>query len=171
MTTSAEVLADAIERVRQTSRSAGKGLSSELLEARLDPAANTIAWLLWHLARGQDAQVAAVMGVEQVWTADGWSGRFGLSLPVASTGYAHSADDVARVSGVSSELLLGYLDAVCDRTSTYVSGLSDDDLDRIVDERFTPPVTLAVRLVSAVSDNLQHSGQAAFIRGVLERKP
>jgi hypothetical protein len=31
-------------------------------------------------------------------------------------------------------------------------------------------VTLAVRLVSVVSDNLQHAGQAAFVRGVVERR-
>ena len=76
----------------------------------------------------------------------------------------------ARVRGVTSELLVGYLDAVCDRSIAWIATLSDADLDRIVDTRFTPPVTLAVRLVSVISDDLQHAGQAAFIRGVLERQ-
>jgi hypothetical protein len=170
MASSAEILVDAFERVRETSRSAARGLSADLLEAKLDPGANTIAWLLWHLARGQDAQVAAVMDEDQLWTSDGWSKRFALTLPESATGYAHSPDDVDQVRGVSSELLIGYVDAVCDRSVAFVRGLSDADLDRIVDTRFTPPVTLGVRLVSAISDNLQHSGQAAFIRGVLERR-
>jgi hypothetical protein len=170
MTSSAEILADAFERVRQTSTSAVRGMSPELLEARLDPAANTIAWLVWHLVRGQDAQVAAAMVEEQLWKSDGWSKRFDLTLPPDSTGYAHTPDDVAQVRGLSGELLVGYLNAVCDRSVQYVSTLSDADLDRIVDERFTPPVTLGVRLVSIVSDCLQHAGQAAFIRGVLERR-
>lgn len=30
-------------------------------------------------------------------------------------------------------------------------------------------MTLAVRLVSVVSDDLQHAGQAAFLRGCVER--
>jgi hypothetical protein len=39
-----------------------------------------------------------------------------------------------------------------------------------VDDYWDPPVTLSVRLVSVISDDLQHAGQAAFIRGVLERR-
>jgi hypothetical protein len=39
-----------------------------------------------------------------------------------------------------------------------------------VDDYWDPPVTLGVRLVSIISDDLQHVGQAAFIRGVIERR-
>jgi hypothetical protein len=164
-----EPLVDAFGRIAELVRDVADGLSTEELTFRVDPDANTIAWLLWHLGRGQDAQVAAVMDAEQLWTSDGWSSRFALALPDSATGYAHSPDDVAQVRGVTSELLIAYVDAVCERSIGYVRGLSDADLDRIVDTRFTPPVTLGVRLVSAISDNLQHAGQAAFIRGVLER--
>ena len=48
-------------------------------------------------------------------------------------------------------------------------GLTDRDLDRVVDERWDPPVTLGVRLVSVISDDLQHAGQAALIRGIFDR--
>jgi hypothetical protein len=51
----------------------------------------------------------------------------------------------------------------------YVDGLTDADLDRVVDRRWDPPVTLGVRLVSVADDDLQHAGQAAFARGVVER--
>ncbi len=54
--------------------------------------------------------------------------------------------------------------------SRYVGGLVDADLDRVVDTRWDPPVTLGVRLVSVVSDDLQHVGQAAFVRGMLQRQ-
>ena len=50
-------------------------------------------------------------------------------------------------------------------TASYVAGLAPEDLDRVVDERWDPPVTLAVRLVSVISDDLQHAGQAAYARG------
>jgi hypothetical protein len=169
MTTSAEILVDGFERVRSTATTAARGLSDELLEARVDPDANTIAWLVWHLTRGQDAQVADAAGTEQVWLTHGWSEKFALALPDDSTGYAHSSSDVAAVSGMGSDLLIEYLAAVSDRTVEYVGALSDDDLDRVVDTRWTPPVTLAVRLMSVISDDLQHAGQAAIIRGVLER--
>ena len=46
-------------------------------------------------------------------------------------------------------------------------GALRDDLDRVVDERWDPPVTLGVRLVSVVDDCAQHAGQAAYVRGLL----
>lgn len=71
---------------------------------------------------------------------------------------------------LSAGLLAEYLGAVHDATASFVSGLSDADLDRVVDTRWDPPVTLMVRLVSVANDNLQHCGQAAFVRGVLHRR-
>ena len=106
-------------------------------------------------------------GHQQVWTADGWVERFGLPFDAAETGYAMSTEDVGRVTGLTGDLLLGYLDAVHDRTVEYVRTLSGDDLGRVVDERWDPPVTLGVRLVSIVNDDQQHVGQAAFVRGLL----
>jgi hypothetical protein len=40
----------------------------------------------------------------------------------------------------------------------------------VVDRRWTPPVTLGVRLVSVLCDDLQHAGQAAFVRGAVRRR-
>ena len=170
MTTSADILADGFERVRTTSHGAGRGLTRATLEAKVDPETNTIAWLLWHIGRGQDAQVSALMGEEQAWTASGFATRFALDLPDDSTGYAHTPEDVSKVSGVEIDLYLDYIDAVCDRSINYVGDLSDTDFDDVVDERFTPPVTRAVRLFSVISDDLQHAGQAAILRGLLERR-
>jgi hypothetical protein len=170
MTTSADILADGFERVRGTSRGAGRGLTRATLEAKVDSECNTIAWLLWHIGRGQDAQVSGLIGEEQIWTASGWSGKFGLALPDDSTGYGHTPEDVSKVSGSDVEVYLDYIDAVCDRSINYVGELGDADFDDIVDERFTPPVTRAVRLFSVISDDLQHTGQAAILRGILERR-
>ncbi|WP_225730660.1 MULTISPECIES: DUF664 domain-containing protein [unclassified Nocardia] len=166
--TSAEVLTDAFERIREEVHAAVDGLSEAELTYRVDPGANTIAWLIWHLTRVQDDHVSEVAGAEQVWTANGWYDRFALPFDKRATGYGDSADDVAAVR-VSAELLTGYYDAVHERTLRYVRGLTDADLPRIVDTRWDPPVTLAVRLVSVISDDLQHAGQAAYLRGVLGR--
>jgi hypothetical protein len=169
MTTATDILIDSINRVKETASRAASGLSQEQLEARVDPQSNTIAWLLWHLARGQDLQLSDVAGSNQVWTAGGWKDRFALPFTDTESGYGHSADDVARVRGVSAELLADYVVAVCNRTVEYLGGLTDDDLGRIVDTRWNPPVTLGARIVSIVSDDLQHTGQAALLRGMLER--
>src|SRR5437879_3420905 len=167
--TSAELLVDAFGRIREVVHEAVDGLTPEQLGARLDPDANSIAWLVWHLTRIQDDHVADVAGRDQVWSAAGWVDRFSLRFDPRAHGYGHTSADVAAVQVESAELLTGYYDAVHDRTIEYVKGLRDPDLERIVDTRWDPPVTLGVRLVSVIADDLQHAGQAAFIRGILER--
>ncbi|MFE3602985.1 DinB family protein [Streptomyces sp. NPDC059142] len=168
-TASADLLVDAFGRIRETVHEVVDGLSPDELEVRIDDGANSIAWLVWHLTRVQDDHIADAAGTEQVWTAEDWHGRFGLSFRAGATGYGHSAKDVAKLGGVTAELLAGYHDAVHDRTVAYLGTLKDADLARVVDEGWTPAVTLGVRLVSVVSDDLQHVGQAAFVRGWLER--
>ncbi|MDR6863288.1 mycothiol transferase [Phycicoccus sp. 3266] len=162
-----ELLVDAFERIRDGVHGAVEGLDPEQLATRPTPHANSIAWLVWHLARVQDDHVADVAGVEQVWTAQDWHGRFGLPFGPEVTGYGQSSEDVAKVSGVTAEQLTGYLDAVHEQTVGYVRSLTPEDLSRVVDERWDPPVTLGVRLVSVVNDDQQHVGQAAFVRGLL----
>jgi hypothetical protein len=171
MTGSADLLVDAFGRIRDRVHGVVDGLTRDQLAWRLDDRANSIGWLVWHLTRIQDDHVADAGQTEQVWTADGWAGRLGLPFDQADTGYGHTNRDVAAVQVPSGDLLTGYHDAVHDRTVGYVESLTDGDLDRIVDESWDPPVSLGVRLISVISDDLQHVGQAALVRGVLERQP
>jgi hypothetical protein len=167
--TSAGLLVDAFGRVRGVVRRVVGDLTPEQLAFRVDPEANSVAWLVWHLTRIQDDHVADVARTEQVWTSQGWVERFGLPFDPRDTGYGHRPADVAAVR-VSGELLVGYHDAVHRQTVRYVEGLVDADLGRVVDRSWDPPVTLGVRLVSVIADDLQHVGQAAFVRGVLQRR-
>jgi Protein of unknown function (DUF664) len=166
--TSAELLTDAFGRVRQTVHQVVGGLTAGQLAARLDDEANSIAWLCWHLTRVQDDHIADAFAVPQVWPE--FSGRFGLPFALVETGYGHSSRQVALVRVPSGDLLTEYHDAVHALTVALVTRLTDADLSRIVDEAWDPPVTLGVRLVSVISDGLQHAGQAAFIRGILLRE-
>jgi uncharacterized damage-inducible protein DinB len=166
--TSAELLLDAFGRVRETVVEAVMGLTPEQLAYRPAPDANSIAWLIWHLARVQDDHVASATDAEQVWTFEDWAPRFGLQAGSNDTGYGHSSSQVAEILVESGEVLVAYYDAVHERTIRYVTALTDADLPRIVDESWDPPVTLAVRLVSVISDDLQHAGQAMYVRGIVE---
>ena len=166
--TPGELLADCFNRVHEGAREVVDGLGPDQLAERPTPTSNSIAWLVWHLTRVQDDHVAEVAGREQVWTAQGWVDRLGLPFQARDTGYGHSPEQVAKVRVESPDLLTGYLDAVHEQTLAFVSGLGPDDLDRVVDERWDPPVTLGVRLVSVVNDDQQHVGQAAYVRGLLD---
>jgi uncharacterized damage-inducible protein DinB len=169
MSTANDLLVDGFDRVRGSVQEAVAGLDEDRLAFRPDPGANSVAWLVWHLSRVQDDHVAEVAGGRQIWTAGGWVERFRLPFDVAATGYGHSAEDVGRVRA-TAELLAGYQDAVHASTVDYLRTLADDDYRRVVDERWSPPVTLAVRLVSVLDDTTQHAGQAAYVRGLIDRR-
>ncbi|HSL57194.1 MAG TPA: DUF664 domain-containing protein [Acidimicrobiales bacterium] len=162
-----DVLGDAFGRVREGVRTIAEGLDAEALAWRPAPSANPVGWLLWHLTRVQDDHVSAVMGELQRWTDQGWFDRFGLALDPRDIGYGHTTEQVARVRIGDPWLLVGYHEAVADRTLGFLASLEPDDLDRVVDESWDPPVTLGVRLTSVVDDCLQHVGQAAYVRGLI----
>jgi hypothetical protein len=165
---STELLIEAFGRIRSVVHSALEGASIEVLSYRVDPGANTMAWLIWHLTRTQDDHVAELLGNEQLWTAEGWAERFDLPFDPAATGYRQSAGEVAAVRA-EADLLAGYYDAVHNRTLEYMNTLTDADFARVVDTSWDPPVTLGVRLVSVLSDDLQHAGQASYVRGLAMR--
>lgn len=167
--TGVEVIAEAFGRIGAMVHGAVEGLSEDELSFRVDDGANPIAWLVWHLTRIQDDHVAGVASHEQVWTRDGWFERFALPLPPEDHGYGHRPAQVAAVRADAAKLT-GYYDTVEQATKAYIATLSDDDLDRVVDTRWEPPVTLGVRLVSVIDDDVAHAAQAAYLRGVIERR-
>lgn len=162
----ADVLIDLFERVLENGLAAVDGLDEEQLAHRPTPDANSIAWLVWHTARGQDAQIAHLAGTEQVWQAQGWVDRFALPIDPKDHGYGHSSEQVGQVRA-GADLLAGYLRAAHEATVAYLRGLGEADLDEVIDTSWDPPVTRGVRLVSIADDDAQHVGQAAYVRGLL----
>jgi hypothetical protein len=160
------LLVDQFGRIRELVTGLTEGLSEEAATFRVDPGANTIAWLIWHQARVQDDHLADAAGTEQVWPQ--WRDRFGLPFGPDATGYGQDSDEVAAVR-VPGKLLDGYHADVHEATLRYLDRLDADELERVIDTNWDPPVTVAVRLVSVIGDCLQHLGQAALIRGVADR--
>ncbi|HVM02556.1 MAG TPA: DUF664 domain-containing protein [Acidimicrobiales bacterium] len=161
------LLVELYGRIPPLARHAVEGVDPPRLVERPGPGANTIAWLVWHTARVQDHHVGELLAADQLWVTEGWAARFGLEPDPHDNGYGHTAEQVAAVRPESPEALLGYLDAAHARTVAMLGTLTSPDLDRVVDRRWDPPVTLGVRLVSIADDGLQHVGQAAFVRGLL----
>lgn len=164
-----DLLTEAYDRLPGLVRSAVDGLTPEQLRQAPGPGANPVGWLVWHLTRIQDHHVADLLGAEQLWVSGDWAGRFGLEVDPDETGYGHTREQIAAVRPESAEVLVDYHRAVAERTAAYLRGLRPADLDRVVDEAWDPPVTLGVRLVSVLEDDLQHVGQAAYVRGLVER--
>lgn len=164
-----DLLADAYDRIRQGVHRLADGCSEQDLAYRPDPDANSIAWLLWHLTRVMDDHVSEIADRDQVWTAEDWAGRFELPLPESDTGYGHTSDQVATVIA-PTDLLVGYHDDVQSMVAETLAALDADDLDRIIDRRWDPPVTVGVRLVSVIVDGVAHLGQADYVLGLSQRR-
>jgi hypothetical protein len=165
-TAARELLRDSFTRLIEHVDAITDGLTDEVSFYRPTADANSIAWLLWHSARVQDAQLCDIAGIEQVWTRDGWVDRFDLDLPRDSHGYGHTPEQVAKVRA-PADLLAGYYHAVHRTTLEFVASVTPDELERIVDRRWTPAVTASARLISIIDDCAQHLGQAAYLRGII----
>jgi uncharacterized damage-inducible protein DinB len=165
-----DLLVDAFGRMPEHVHEAVDGLDADALAAQPEPGANPIGWLVWHLTRVEDAYVAELTGQPQVWVEGDRAAGFGLRPDPDEHGYGHTPEQVAAVRPTGPDVLVDYHAAVAERTAAYLRGLSPADLDEVVDRSWDPPVTLGVRLVSIVDDQAQHAGQAAYVRGLLDRR-
>ncbi len=168
--TAAHLLLDAFERVHGLVPAVITDLSVDDLLWRPDADANPIGWLVWHLTRVQDDHLADLDGSEQVWVENAWAEKFSLPYDESSVGFGHSTTEVGEFTLSDPDMLRQYHAAVHARTTEILSELSDEDYERVIDDSYDPPVTLGARLVSVINDTTQHIGQAAYVRGLVERR-
>ena len=167
----AALIADALERVNDILHRSLEGAPADLLCRMPAPHANSMAWLTWHLTRVQDDHISDLAGLPELWTGNGWHARFGMEPNDEETGQGHAFEQVAAFKVESAEVLLAYQDATLQRSKDYLATVKTADLDRVLNEpQFNPLPTVGVRLVSIVSDNTQHAGQVAYLRGSFEGK-
>ncbi|MFC1927698.1 DinB family protein [Chloroflexota bacterium] len=166
-----DLLIDGYSRVPELLENVLKGLTQDDLDWQPSHDCNSIGWLVWHLTRQQDAQIASLMGAKQLWATDKWYTKFGRPPEPDDVGFGHSPEQVSAFKSPESRTLLGYNRAVVERSKEYVSSLSEEDLDRELNEPwFQPLPTVGVRLVSILDDSVLHAGQAAYVRGLRQGK-
>jgi uncharacterized damage-inducible protein DinB len=165
-----DLVIDGLGRVEEDLGRTLGGLTGEQLVFRPHEQANSIGWLAWHLTRVQDDHVSELAGAPQAWVADGWHARFGRPADTADTGFGHGPDQVASIRPDGPQLLIEYYAAVHRRTLEYLRSVTCDEMDRVIDTNWDPPVTVGVRLISVVNDCTQHVGQMAYIRGLIEAR-
>ncbi len=159
------------EKISQILTKALEGLDQNDLDQQPKPDCNSMGWLAWHMTRVQDRAIAHLAMEEQLWVKDGWHARFNRASDPRDIGWGHSPEDVAAFRSPNTETLLEYYRATLDHSKRYINSLSAADLDRELNEpRYQPLPTVGVRLISVLSDNLQHAGQVAYVRGLLKAK-
>ena len=167
---SAGLVMDALGRVRDMVREALKDLTPE---ESLSPPKPHIAWLVWHLSRVQDANFSGLLDRPQLWIAAGWHARF--NMPPDSrdygTGHRQTQQQADAFTVTDKMLLLDYLDAVFAQTKSYLSTVTNADLNRVLNEpQYTPLPTLSIRLASVINCNTRHAGQIEYLRGLVKFK-
>ena len=162
-----DILREAASRPANEAKALVKTLPKEALNTHAGGHTNSIAWLLWHAGRQMDAQLAQLNGEPQVWHSQGFDSRFNLGELGDTVGYGHTAEQARAVVVEDAALLVEYLSATAAALSEYIAGLSEADLDDVIDTSWTPHVTRGVRLVSMIDDAAQHVGQAAYAAGIL----
>lgn len=164
------VLEDGFERIHEGVPAVVDGLSADELLWRPDADANHIAWLVWHLSRQQDEQLAHLADRPSAWSEGGWADRFALAYPPRTHGYGMSSAEVGAFSVKDPTLLTAYHQAVHDLTLDLLATLTTERLGEVIDPRWDPPVTVAVRIVSVLDDAAKHLGQAEYVRGMVRRR-
>ena len=162
-----DVLREAASRPATEAKALVNTLPEGTLNAHAGGHTNSIAWLLWHAGRQMDVQLAQLNGEPQVWHRQGFDARFNLGELGDTVGYGHTAEQARAVVVEDAALLVEYLSATAAALSEYIAGLSEADLDDVIDTSWTPHVTRGVRLVSMIDDAAQHVGQAAYAAGIL----
>ncbi|MDH3445728.1 MAG: DinB family protein [Deltaproteobacteria bacterium] len=165
---SAVLVTDALGRVRDMVRDALNDLTPQEL---LAPPKPHIAWLVWHLSRVQDANFSGLLERPQLWIADGWHGRFNMPPDPRDygSGHRHTPEQVEAFTVNDRQLLLDYLDAVYERTKSYLSTVSNADLNRVLNEpQYQPQPTLSIRFASVINCNTRHAGQIEYLRGLVK---
>jgi uncharacterized damage-inducible protein DinB len=165
----AELIADALGRINRTLHRSMEGVPAETLNKQPSPSTNSMTWLAWHLTRVQDHHISDLLGVPELWVSGGWHEKFGQAADEKNTGTGHTPEQVAALTVDSADVPLGYSDAVLERARGYLATVKPETLDETIDEsQYDPLPTVGTRLVSIVSDNTQHAGQVAYVRGLLE---
>ena len=161
------VLCEAANRPAAEAKALIDTLPEGALNAHAGGHTNSIAWLLWHAGRQMDVQLAQLNGEPHVWHSQGFDARFNLGELGETIGYGHTTEQARAVVVEDAALLVEYLNATAAALSEYIAGLSEADLDEVIDTSWTPHVTRGVRLVSMIDDAAQHVGQAAYAAGIL----
>ncbi len=168
MNAAVALLIDAARRPVDTASRVLQDIDGEVLHTLPQGTGNSIAWLIWHAARQMDYQLAGLAASQQVWQTGDWRARTGIERGSEAFGFGDRTEDVAQLRVRDAASLHGYLSAVVDALCDYLTGLTEQDLDEVIDTSWDPPVTRGVRLVSLIDDAVTHLGQACYARGLLE---
>jgi hypothetical protein len=166
-----DLVIDSYSRVLQMLEEALKGVTIQDLDRQPHADCNSMGWIVWHLTRSHDSQMADLRRSQQVWIKEGWYAKFKREPDPSDTGFGATSEEVAAFRSPEARVFLDYFKAVLEQTQKYLLTLAPKDLERVLDEPwFKPPPTVGVRIVSILADCLGHAGEVDYLRGLFGGK-
>ena len=143
-----------------------KGLSADELNFKPKPHSNTIAFLLWHVARVEDLWINRnLLGGKDIYESDGWYKKFGTQAQDSGFGYDVKKLDAWPVPRL--DLLQAYAAAIRQKTMDYLSTFNEKTLDDAKDFGRRKGTTGSA-LSHLVTEVGEHTGQIGYIRGIMK---
>jgi hypothetical protein len=136
--------------------------SADALARKLPGATiNSIGAIYAHTVFGEDGLLnGLVRGAKPVYFADEWAPRIGIDMPQGSM----EADWTVNLD---LRVFREYAAAVYKATDDFLAGVSDDDLARVVDAGFAPPMPVQSFVANILAWHVAtHQGEISALKGV-----
>jgi hypothetical protein len=144
------------------------GLTEEQVFYQPTSECNSIGWLGWHLSRRKDYYSSKLTDDTQTWVKGGWYEKFGMND--VETGTGHTLEEVAAFHP-DLHLLFSYIEAVnadgLARLDRVDPATMEDEVDLDAGRGMKPRHNCWNPMLS---DCLQHTGQIAYLRGLITGK-
>ena len=162
-----EIVVNALDSNNGLLQMALKDLGEEDLHRNPNKDSNHIAWLLWHQTRTEDNLIALCSSAPPLWGADGWHAKFGMDADPKISGLGEPIDQAVAFRAPSLATLMEYAAAVRAQTKTYLSKVTEADLNREAPSpRDGSMAKISHYLGIMLVDHIQHTGQIAYLRGL-----
>jgi hypothetical protein len=140
------------------------GLTPEEISWR-PVAANSIGFLMLHIARSEDINVTMRLQVApQVWINGGWHERF--HLPYDETTFGWTEEKLAGFKFPEVKEMLGYSDAVRKETKKYLAGVTPQKLESIINVSYLGDISISMLFARMIIHLSGHVGEMSYIRGL-----
>jgi hypothetical protein len=147
-----------------------KQLTEAQLRGRPHPGVNTVAWLLWHMARVEDVGVNRFVA-DRPQVLEDWLTKLGVVRRDVGTGMSDAEVDEFSTR-VDLDALRGYWNAVVRRTPEVVASLRGSDLETVVPKERVERVASAEGAVASGAEWLTEFWAAGRTRAwVLAQTP
>lgn len=155
-------LREQMQALHGTLEAAIRDCPAEVLAGKLPGATiNSIGAIYAHTIFGEDGILnGLVRGDTPVYFAGGWAPKVGLDMPKGGM-------ELDWAVTLDLDLFRQYAAAVYQATDEYLATVSDDELDRIVDPGFAPPMPVRSFVANILAWHVAtHQGEISALKGV-----